>query len=324
MRTRATKFLHCGTFTLLLARVAGAQSPTDPHSGAALTVELERDEQASSCPDESWFRERIASHAGEAGQAGRFRITLERRAEMWRAKIQRWGSSTSAPAAERVLSDRSTACEPLAEAVTVTVAILADDFAQHPEPEPPPPEPEPAAPEVLPIDPTPSAMTKVWVGAGGGATVSFISPLALLLGFGLGLDTTVTRHGLRVMLTTEQKFALPPGTVVVQAWLATMLHCLRFGQGPFGAAVCGSVDAAMLRASAEGFADGRSSTRPYGAVGLELQPSWFISESYRISAAAGAVLPFTQESFSVTGRGVAYVPPQISWRVLLFSEIGAF
>jgi hypothetical protein len=165
---------------------------------------------------------------------------------------------------------------------------------------------------------------KVWVGAGGGAAISFISPLAPILGFGAALDSINFRQGLRVMLTTEQKFQLEPGRVVVQAWLATVLTCLRFTQGSLGAALCGALDGSMLRASAEGFESGQPSTRKYAALGLELQPAWSISDSYRLSAALGALVPFRQESFSVTGRGVAYVPPKINWRALVFSEIGAF
>lgn len=325
-RTRARKFLWGGTLVLASSGVAFAQSNrTDTHTAASFSLELARDEQASVCPDADWFRARVASHAGPAGQAGTFKITLRRRGEVWQGKIQRWGSSSDEPAAERVLSDRSTACAPIAEAVAVTVAILADDFAQHPEP----PAPLPSEAEVVELAPSaprssePSD-TKVWVGAGGGATLSFIAPLAPLLGFGLGLDTTHLRQGLRLMLTTEQKFELSPGSVVVQAWLLTVLSCWRFQEGPFGAAVCGNLDGSMLRASAEGFAGGKSTTRPYGAAGLELQPSWFIGGRYRISAAAGALVPFTRESFSVTGKGVAYVPPAVSWRVLLLSEIGAF
>jgi len=228
-----------------------------------------------------------------------------------------------------VLDDRSSACEPLAEAAALTIAILADDFAQQSAPR--------AAPSPAPIvsapPPRPATIAQpveqkreleVWVGAGGGGAMSFISPLAPILGFSTALDSINFRQGLRVMLTTEQKFELDPGRVVVQAWLLTVLSCLRFTQASFGAALCGALDGSMLRASAEGFENGQPSTRKYAAAGLELQPAWLVSDSYRLSAALGALLPFRQESFSVTGRGVAYVPPPINWRVLVFSEIGAF
>jgi hypothetical protein len=331
-RARARKFLSASSFALLLGpvalgQVAAAQSlPTDAHTGDVFDVALERDEQASGCPDLAWFRERIAAHAGESRQAGTFKVVLARRGDTWLAKIQRWDAKRSAPAAERVLSDRGTECQPLAEAAAVTVAILADDFAQHPEPQPVSMRASNPIQRVS-ADAAPSRSadaSKVWLGVGGGATSSFIAPVAPLLGFALGIDALYWRHGLRVMLTTEREFELPPGSVVVQAWLATMLSCWRFNRDHFGAALCANVDAAMLRASAQGYADGRSSTRPYGAAGLELQPSWFISNRYRISAAAGVVAPFTRESFSVTGLGVAYVPAFVSWRVLLLSELGAF
>lgn len=323
-----TPLAAASCLALLLSKAALAQSPSESSASGAppFSVALEKDELAVSCPELPWFRERIESHAGEAGYAGSFRLTLARRSGTWYAKIQRWEQDRSTPVAERVLQDRSSACEPLAEAAALTIAILADDYAQRAEPTPAPsvaPRPKPVALAVAP----PAARdekSKVWVGAGGGAAMSFISPLAPILGFSAVLDSGSFQHGLRVMLTTEQKFGLDPGHVVVQAWLATLLSCLRFSHGRFGMALCGALDGSMVRASAEGFEDGKPSTRKYGAAGLEAQPSWNLSRRYRISAALGALLPFTQESFSVTGKGVAYVPPSLNWRILVFSEIGAF
>jgi hypothetical protein len=57
---------------------------------------------------------------------------------------------------------------------------------------------------------------------------------------------------------------------------------------------------------------------------LEAQPSWYLSDIVRLSAALAAVAPVNRESFSVTGRGMAYDPPPLNWRVLLISEIGIF
>jgi hypothetical protein len=126
------------------------------------------------------------------------------------------------------------------------------------------------------------------------------------------------------MLTTEQKFELVPGRVVVQAWLGSAFSCVQHSAGHFGAALCATFDAGMLRASAEGFDDGRPSSKSYEALGLEVDPSWYISNRYRLSAVVGALAPFSRESFSVVNKGVAYVPPSLNWRVLLFSEIGTF
>ena len=312
---------------MLLSKLALAQTPAESSVSSAppFSVAIEKDELAVSCPEQPWFSERIASHAGEAGYAGSFRLTLSKRSGTWYAKIQRWEQDRSTPVAERVLQDRSTACEPLAEAAALTIAILADDYAQRAEPSPAPP----VVPRAKPVPrvvapPPPDERSKVWVGAGGGAAMSFISPLSPILGFSAALDSGSFQNGLRLMLTTEQKFGLDPGHVVVQAWLLTLLSCVRFSQGRFGMALCGALDGSMVRASAEGFEDGKPSTRKYGAAGLEAQPSWNLLRRYRISAALGALVPFTRESFSVSGKGVAYVPPQLNWRILVFSEIGAF
>ena len=316
---------------MLVPKLALAQPlpATTPATDPPFSVSVEKDDEAVSCPDLSWFRARIAAHAGKAGHAGNYRVTLSKRGNAWRASILREQQKSDAPAPERVLSDRSPTCQPLAEAAALTIAILADDSAQRDKPRT---TTEPRAEERAPIDVTPTtyepptrpSSTKVWVGAGGGAALGFISALAPELGFGATLDSDDFSSGLRVMLTTEQKFALDPGHVVVQAWLATAFSCLRFAGGRLGAALCGTFDGGMLRASADGFDDGKPSSRSYEALGLELHPSWYVSNSYRISAIFGALLPFRQESFSVVGRGVAYVPPPLNWRILLFSEIGAF
>jgi hypothetical protein len=315
---------------LLVSKLALAQPPhvTTPATDPPFSIAVEKDDATVSCPDLKWFQARIAAHAGQAGHAGKYRITLGKRANAWRASIAREQPNSGAPAPERVLSDRSPTCQPLAEAAALTVAILANDNAPRPESET---TTEPVAEERRAIDVTPSApvsappsRTKVWVGAGGGAAMAFISPLAPELGFGITLDSLDFSTGLRVMLTTQQKFALDPGHVVVQAWLATAFSCLRFARGHLGAALCGTFDGGMLRASADGFDNGKPSSRGYEALGLELHPSWNVSESYRILAVFGAMLPFRRESFSVVGRGMAYVPPPLNWRILLFSEIGAF
>ncbi len=326
----ARQSLPLSCLTLLVSRLAIAQAPAAPllESEPPFSVVVERDDLAVSCPDLRWFTEQIESHAGKAGHAGHFKVTLTKRGEAWQARIQRWEQNHSSLGAARALEDRSSACQPLAEAVALTIAILADS-AQRIEP---PLKPNPAGdsgrkPSLVTPAPTREGdknPVKVWVGAGGGAAMSWISPIAPVLGFSLGLDSSALRVGARLMITTEQKFELDPGRVVVQAWLATVFSCLQHAQGHFGLALCATADAGMLRASAEGFAQGKPSTRNYEGVGLEAQPSWYISDSYRISAALGALLPISRESFSVTGKGVVYIPPQLNWRVLVFSEIGAF
>jgi hypothetical protein len=317
---------------LLISVPARAQAAGAPELAMAspFNVTVERDGQAVSCPDLNWFEAHIAAHAGKAGHAGHFKIALSKRSDVWQASIRGSEQSGSARSAERILEDRSPTCEPLAEAVALTIAILAEDTATHTEPE----SPDQARPDASDEPPslvveTPKMLDEnprstVWVGAGGGVAMSFIAPVAPLLGFGVSLDSAKLSAGLRAMLTTEQKFELAPGHVVVQAWLGTLFSCMRTAGSHFGAALCGTFDLALLRASAEGFDDGQPSRRHYGAAGLELHPSWYATGSYRISAALGLLLPFTRESFSVIGRGVAYMPPALNWRVLVFSEIGAF
>lgn len=320
----------CFGGALLVSKVTAGQpaAEAEPAPEPRFSVSLEADERAAGCPDQTWFEGRIASHSGRAGHAGRYRILLSRRGEAWHARIQRLEGHRDTPVSERVLQDRGAACEPLAEAAALTVALLAEDFAQKAErtaPEPAvPPKTRPQNQVEKLTDQDGRSSYKVWVGAGGGVAFSWISPAAPVLGFGLALDSPHLRHGLRLMLTTEQQFELTPGRVFVQAWLASAFTCLQIKPERFGAALCATLDGSMLRATAEGFDEGSPSTRFYAGAGMEAQPSWFISDSYRLSAVLSATLPFKQESFSVVGRGVAYAPPSVNWRVLLISELGAF
>jgi len=154
--------------------------------------------------------------------------------------------------------------------------------------------------------------------------MSWISPIAPVIGLTVAIDWLSLRNGLRLMVTPQQNFELDPGRVVVQASLATVFSCLQLTQGRLGAALCATADIGLLRAGAKGFADATSSTRIYEGFGLEAQPSWYLSDIVRLSAALAALAPVSRESFSVTGRGTAYDPPELNWRVLLISEIGIF
>lgn len=319
--TAARKFLSGGILCWLWSSNAWAGE-----TGAeAIAIDVRRDESAEDCPDSSWFRGRLAEQRGETQQRGDFTVSLSRKGDTFRATIQRWQDGERI-AAERVLADRSTSCAPIAEAVAVTLAILAEDFAREqaraPEPPPAPKVVSPPA-QPAPVPPPPSSI-RLWVGAGAGAYGAFISPAAPAFALGIALDSRSLRQGLRGSFTMPQRFELGPGRVVVQAWLITMLSCVRLARGTAGLALCAAFDAGQLRGTSEGFTDTSPGMRSYEALGLELQPSWNFAERGRISAVLGGLLPFTRESFSVTGLGAAYVPPAVGWRALFFSELAVF
>jgi hypothetical protein len=314
-----------GFLAWMIARPLPAQTPADAAAPAAppFAIELERDDFALGCPDLAWFQTRIASHIVQPAQAGSFKITLARQNDAWLGRIERREPGNSASVQERVLQDRSSACEPLAEAVAVTVAILADAVAAHVDP------PLARAPDVpvgrAPTEPPKeAARARGWLGAAGGAALSFISPDAATFGPSGGVDYAHLRVGARLMMTTEQKFDLDPGRVFVQAWFTTLYGCLQGSRGRLGAAACVAADGVVLRATTQGFDQGRPGIRGDGAIGWEVHPSLELADGIRLSAVLGALLPFSRESFSVTGRGVAYVPPRVNLRILLVSEIGVF
>ncbi len=336
----AIRFLSGGILTLSLhtlavAQPAGAPSPDDPSTiptetaRASLEVDLERDAVAASCPDLPWFQAEIARHLHGAKASGHFAIELSRPASDWQAVIRIEPRADGVGSSTRVLNDRSTSCEPLSQAAAITIAILAEDHAQQQQAQGP--SPAVTAPPATPPTPhTPAGPAKterplsLWVGGGGGVTIGWIAPTAPALGFSAALESRHWRSALRLMLTTEQSFDIDPGRVIVQGWLVTLLTCARASSGQFGGALCAALDAAMLRAGGQGYAEATPATRGYGAVGLELQPTWTLAGRYRISAAFGGLLPFTQESFSVSGVGVAYIPPPLNWRALMLLELGAF
>lgn len=317
---------------LLIAQHAAAQAPAGHHGLAPFELHVQKDELAARCPDEAWFAERVAAHTGGAATAGRFEIVLTKQDAAWHARIVRWEAPDAAPA-ERTLHDASAACEPLAEAVALTVALLADDAVARVEPPPPPIEPiEP----IVVVEPPPVSTAapqrdapeargvELWLGAGAGGAVAFIAPVAPLLGAGLALDAGHFRAGMRVMLATEQAFELEPGRVMVHGWLGTLLGCFASTPRTAGIALCAALDGGLLHGSATGFEREDPSTRLYAAAGVEAQPSLYLGRGLRLTAVLGAGLPLYRESFSVTGRGVAYRPPVVNLRALIAIEVALF
>lgn len=322
LAARARQSLLGGCLTLLSTKPSLAQTTAAPAEPVALRVSVHETEAAQACPDESWFEARVASHASRTGVAGNYNIDLSRDEHGWHATITRSTAGTPEPA--RTLDDRGTSCGPLAEAAALTVAMLADSTASQAQPSPPPAaRPQPARP-VAPPTKEPSRPPRVFAGVGGGGALGLIAPFAPLFGVGLGLDTRYVSPGFRLMMTSQHRFALDPGSVTAQAWLATAYVCLHPSRTELSVAACATADAGVLHGAAEGFEQVVPSSRPHEAFGAEARGSWYLADSYRLSLSLGATIPVTRESFSVAGLGVAYVPPEVNWRALLFCEVGVF
>lgn len=312
-----SRLARLATAAALLLESGAASAQTNPKG---FSLQVERQQGAETCPALAWFSEQVALHTPSGQLMGSFLVRLSRSDRDYRAEIQLAGSARTV---RRVIEDSGPSCEPLARAVALTLAMLAESTARE----------VAASQSSAGTERSPGSTTatgratqpmRMWVAAGAGATGGWISPAAAAFGAGFALETERLRLSLRALLTSEQHFALPPGEIAVQGWLISLQACPRIARGRLEFALCGVFDAGLLRASAQGFEAAAPNRRAYAALGIEAMPGLLVLEGVRAAMHAGLLLPVQRESFSVTGRGRAYLPPAVNWRIMLLTELRVF
>ena len=291
----------------MVARVSAAAEPGAPY--AILSVAASSD--AKDCPDETVLAaatERVAGHrvfgASTKESLATFDVEFSKTRDGYAAVIHVRGKGT------RNVSDSGPTCAPLVEAVAVTLSILADEQKRTAEKEPAPP----AAPnEPGPVAALPERR-RVAIDLGMFATAGIVRPWAP--SFVLDASLEVSRpwsFGLGGMFVPTQDLTLAPGSVQVSLLAARAEFCaLPFGQRAsvrIGACVISA--AGILRAEGHGYAAQRSVARPWIAGGAGLLARGPIVGIFGWSARVDALLPFTQEAFSVDAVGIAYSPPAV-------------
>jgi hypothetical protein len=278
-------------------------------------VEVERTALAGDCPGREELSaavERILErpiHETETSEGVvRVIVQFKKEASKYQAHLQLRGSKSG----ERTLTDSSDDCQPLAEAVSVAMALFLDqELPEVPEKIPPEPAVERTAPE-RPLALRAAFGTGIAAGLGSGLSPVFEVELSLAVG-GFLLET-----GLGGTATTSQE--LEPGRVRTQLVFASVRGCYLFGDlwrfGP-----CAAFGMGSLRGRGIGYEANASQSLWWTALGpgLVLQRRLGPSSSRIFGGARGDLwIPTQSQSFRVDNVGAAWESPAVQGAVLGF------
>jgi hypothetical protein len=300
--------------TLGLCRSARAQAPGQQVQTESF-LSVTREGGAESCPDALALAEHVQRVRGQrtTSATAAYHVTFGFGAGVFRASI-RVGSATGA----RVLRDRGTTCTSLEQATALTLALLLDSDASAVPPGEEgaaskalePAKAEPAEPPRAPRPAKPPNV-RLTLGAGGGALVGVLNPIAptLLAETGIGVGRFRTNIG--VLWVPEQTLDLAPGSVNETLLSGVARMCLAPWQGQaLRVDVCSGVHAGLLEVHAAGYTRDGAASKAWLAVPLELALST-APAPIGVELGMSALVPLRRNDFSIDNLGVAYA----SWPV---------
>jgi hypothetical protein len=300
---RRAFLLAVGLFTLTCV-------PARAASREAIAFVLSRGAGAEMCPDHdvlaTQVEERLAQSrtSPHAPVADKVAIVIERKGSAFVATVSMLSNSGFDGGTRRLVAT-SRDCAGLAEALSLTLAMIADGR----------PLSDAKSPEVS--DPLSSPARRPWeLGAGVlGASNLLGAPTV-----GYALDAIWHPRprlaaGVTGMWMPERKIYRAPGLSKVSIESALARIC--WGMVPFGdaffPALCGQLGTGVLQGSSEGYADARSTLRLWLAAGASVRAGLHISKTWSVTAQAGALYPLRHEQFTIGGLGSVYESSQLSW-----------
>jgi hypothetical protein len=292
---------------LLLGQLA---APPPPASPARLT--LTRAAEASDCPDAPTLAARVSDVTGyealttDPAAAPRlsFEVQVTRGKAGYAAEIRASGSRSGT----RRIADIGEDCTGLAEALAVTLAIIADDERVMPA------EPIPAR-KTEPSEPPAgeSAEPQVWrPHLTFAATLGVFEAPAVGPAAGLTLDLGRVLFGIDALWLPARSFGLGPGEAELSLVSATARVCWDAVAPPasmFG--VCAELSAGMLRGSASGFSSNRDEDRLWLAPGAGLVAALPLTGRLELFGQAKLFVPLRRERFVIDNLGTVHETPPL-------------
>jgi hypothetical protein len=278
-----------GIFLTTLSAYAEAISPQ------GIAFDLERGEGAESCPDHDTLAarvdRRVAQGQGSPGVpvADSVAIAITQSEGGYVATV----SVLGAEGGTRRLVDNNQDCAGLAEALTLTLAMIADG--------------RPLSATVSLDKPAPVRTPRPWeVGAG------VLGSTGILGAASLGYSLDVVWHpwprvaaGVTALWMPSRKIERAPGLskVSVEAGLASLCWgILPFG-GRFFPAMCGRFGAGVLQGEGEGYDNNKSVIRPWLVAGGTLDVGIRIHRRLTLAVHAGRLFSLRDEDFTLGGLG---------------------
>lgn len=290
-----------------------------PHASArplVAAVQVERSPEASDCPDRRQLSdavevilERPLEEIAPADAEVRVHVSFDKEGQEYRARLSLRGSKSG----ERTLSDSSSDCAPLAEAVSVAMALFLDQELPEEQGESAPQEPAPQEPAPLDNKARTGTPLSFSVLASGGVAFGLAPETAPYFQGGLRLARGLFRLDSSFGATLPTTAELPPGQVRVSGMFGSVRACAvwgtRWAVGP-----CAALGLGRLRGVGEGYEDVSRTSLWWTAVGpgLLLQGPLGAGEGRSFWGVDGVLwLPTLSQTFQVENVGFAWESPPV-------------
>ncbi len=283
-------------------------------------VTVEASSEALDCPRSAALLsaverilERSLENVSAADASVKVQVQFFKEAEDYRARLILKGKQSG----ERQLSDSSADCAPLAEAVSVTMALFfdqefpADPAAATPEQESvPQEESKSASPETVASHPIVRAQAVMGAAFGMGAQPS------ALFGGEVNMAFAGLQFGAGFAGTLPSQVSLEPGSVRINLLFASLHACYVWGErwaiGP-----CVSAGVGRMRGSGVGYEQEASETLWWTALGpaFVFRGPFGASERFFWGGSGVLWIPTQSQVFSVENVGTAWESPAIQGTV---------
>lgn len=286
-----------------------------PCGTARADVQVERAEEASSCPDTAAFSDRLHDREKPADGAAtaEIRVRFERTTEGYRSSVQVAGGKP------RSLVDDAPSCEGLAEATALAVKLALDLDAARPST----PAHTPSTGHV-PADGPGEKSPPAPVDEPRAASLGEIS-LAGVVAFGIATEfASGVRGGAAMVLDQRERWSLGvtglllpvqsktvgEGTVDLSVQGGGVEGCRRARTGrSLLLALCGRIELMRIEGQARGFERSETHARALTTSTLLGRARAKVAGPFVTFAEIGAVVPFQRQRFSIDTVGVVYDPP---------------
>jgi hypothetical protein len=261
---------------------------------------------AEDCPDRSALGEAIeailkrpiAVPAG-AGETLRVEVLFSRQGDRYLAALRLRGAKRG----ERLLDDRGSTCSALAEATSVTLALLLDRDLERP-PETAAPR-EPAAPATQ-TDRGLGTMGRLSVLAG--PAIGFVPLTSLGVGAAVELQQGPVSVGIAGRHVVAQSTPFGPGSVRVALTMADARICgwLPLSGPALRTALCAHGAGGRLAGEGAGYDTSSDATLLWLAAGAGAGLGGTLGTRWHWGLGTSIFFPLRKQTFSVQNAGVAY------------------
>ena len=289
--------------------LCATSAPAAATSAPTISFDLSRGPGAEACPDRDALAAQVERRLTQSRAsptvpvADRVSIAIVRAGDAYVATLSTLARSGLGGGTRRLVDD-SRDCAGLAEALSLTLAMIADGrplFATK-------------APEVSAPPPTPTR--RPWeLGAG-------VLGSSLLGAPTVGYSVDALWHaqprlgaGVMAMWMPGRTIAKASGFTKVSTEIGLARLCwgvLPFG-GRFFPSLCGQFGAGVLRGSSQGYADAKSASRLWLGAGGSVNAGFRLSEIWSVTAQTGVLHTLRNEQFTIGGLGSVYESTGLGW-----------